>query len=133
MENKNKAKIVFNGVEKLVEISDEFYTQYRVSNEMAKMAMDEMPFLNVPEEYRETPHIYLPEDILNKVLSETEIDRQYEIVYERLTESIISLIEIGFSLKVDKDCFYHEEYRVSKDNLKNNIVISIIADDAKIN
>lgn len=131
MENKNKAKIVFNGVEKLIEVSDEFYTQYRVSNEMAEMAMDMCPFLNVPEEYKETPYLYLPKDVLEKVLGETEIDKQYEIVYEKLIENIISVIEIGFSLKVDKDCFCHEEYVVSEDDLKNNIVISIIADDAK--
>ncbi len=128
----NKAKIVFNDIEKIVEISDEFYTQYRVCNEMAAMAMEECPFRNVPEEYKDTPYLYLPKDVLEKVLSETEIDRQWEIVQERLQESIISIIEAAFNLKVNKDCFYHEEFNVSPDQLKNNIVISITADDSEL-
>ena len=30
-----KARIIFNSVEKIVEITDEFYTDWRICNEMA--------------------------------------------------------------------------------------------------
>jgi len=126
-----KARIKFNDVEKIVEITDDFYTDNRVSNEMAGMAMEESPFLNVPEEHRHTPYIYLPEDVAEKVFEETEIERQYYVFYEKYCKKIISLIEEKFSVKVKEDAFYNEEFEVSEDDFKNDIVIHIEADDNK--
>ena len=135
-----KARIKFNDVEKIVEITDDFYTDNRVSNEMAGMAMEESPFLNVPEEHRHTTNpngynifyyenIYLPEDVAEKVFEETEIEKQYYVFYEKYCKKIISLIEEKFSVKVKEDAFYNEEFEVSEDDFKNDIVIHIEADD----
>jgi hypothetical protein len=126
---KNKARISFNGEEKIIEITDEFYTEHRVSNEMAGMAMEECKLLNLPKQYENIPILNLPKDILDDVFAETEIDRQYEIVYEKYINNMISVIEKGFSLKINSDCFWNEEYNVSKSDMDNNIVIHIHASD----
>jgi hypothetical protein len=120
-----KARILFDGVEKIVEITDEFYTDWRICNEMAGMTMEES--LNLPEEFKDTPFILLPNDVVEKFFSETELDKQFEVVYEKHCKKIISLIEDKFSVKINEDSFVHEEYYVSKEDLENSIVIHIEA------
>jgi len=120
-----KARIIFDGVEKIVEITDEFYTDWRICNEMAGMTMEES--LNLPEEFKDTPFILLPNDVVEKFFSETELDKQFEVVYEKHCKKIISLIEDKFSVKINEDSFVHEEYYVSKEDLENSIVIHIEA------
>ena len=97
-----KARITFNDVEKIVEITDDFYTDCRVCNEMAVIAYEDF--------------------------EETEIEK-YNAFREKHCKKIISLIEEKFSVKVKEDAFYHEEFEVSEDDFKNDIVIEIEADD----
>ena len=122
-----KARIIFNSVEKIVEITDEFYTDWRICNEMAGMAMEESLFCNLPEEFKDTPYALLPNDVAEKIFSETELDKQFQVVYEKHCKKIISLIEDKFSVKINEDSFFHEEYYVSKEDLENSIVIHIKA------
>lgn len=126
---KNKARIIFNGVEKVVEVSEEFVNLNNISNEAAGLAMEKSPFLNPPEEYANTPYIELPNHVAKEVFSETEFDKKAEILYNQFGEKIIELIEKEFSVKVNHDLFYREEFDTSESDIENGILIHIEADD----
>jgi hypothetical protein len=95
-----KAKITFNNKQMLIPISEDFYTEYRVLEEMASMVLEQ-----------------------NFTLEQTELERQYDLVEEKFQDKLISLIEKKFKKKIKKDCFYYEDYKINKENLEKGIVI----------
>ena len=122
---KKLARIEFNGVEKLVEITEEFHTEERVMNEMAAIWLEGSTFTNPPEHLKGIPYIHWPKGALD----EEEIDKVYEKMNKRFTKSLIKVIEKAFNVKVNKNAFFEESYQISEEEKSYGIVMYFVADD----
>ena len=118
-----KAIIVFNGKKKVVEITEEFHTEYRIMDELATMALEESPFLHPPKEYAHLPYVQMPKKVLDVILNDTPLDEAFIKYTEKFDGLLADVIEKSFKVKIDRNAFYGESYQVSKEDIKNGIVM----------
>ena len=124
-----KARIIFNGKEKLIDITEEFHTEFRVLNELAGMGLEECKFLHPPKEYRHLPYLQMPKEVLEDILRNTPLDEDVEKFQHKYDVSLANLIEEHFNVKVNRDAFSGESFYTSKEDIKNGIVMHEVYDD----
>lgn len=124
-----KAKIIFNDVEKIIEITEEFHTEFRILEEMSDIWNEESKLMNISDKYKNTPFISLPKSVREEIFEETEADAAFDRLSKKYEKSLIKVIEDSFCIKVMADNFFSESHIPSKKDEENGIVIVEIGND----
>ena len=115
-----KLEIEFNGIVKIIPISEDFAKEIRVWNEFASMCLETM-FEGMPEQLL---------DIEVKIQFNA-MEEQYIKYDKKMQKKLILFIEKHFETKVNKRYFFSENIIPDKEDLKKNITEIIICDDEK--
>ena len=115
-----KLEIEFNGIVKIIPISEDFAKEIRVWNEFASMCLETM-FEGMPEQLL---------DIEVKIQCNA-MEEQYIKYDKKMQKKLILFIEKHFETKVNKRYFFSENIIPDKEDLKKNITEIIICDDEK--
>lgn len=117
---KYKIRLVLNGNEKIIEVTDNFYSNYRVINEFASMCIEEftsqIDFNDICISF---------DKILKTVGQTTEMEKQYNLAYRKYETKLIKLFEKVFETKIKRKDFYEKSFVTDEDDIKNNIVAQI--------
>ena len=124
-----KARITFNGVEKIVEITEEFHTEYRVLGEMSDIWSEESKLMRPPAKYESVPMALWPKEIQKQTFEDAEVDIAFDNMSVKYEESLIKVIEEAFGIVVDADIFLSESYNPTEEDEKNGIVIVEVGND----
>jgi hypothetical protein len=124
---KNFARITLINEEEerieLVEITEDLAYRDRIINELATMALEGCPMLNVPEKDRHKPFISMPH-----IFEHSEYDDINDVIdvkteeFEKLMEPII-LNHFNITLKENQWVFFMESYQIPKEDLEQGIVM----------
>ena len=120
---KNYARITFNKKNELVLINEDLFKRYRIIEELSLMAMEVSPFNNIPDEDKHKPLISMPH-----IFEHSEYDDIYEVIDDKMNqfnELMTPIILNHFNIKLKKKqlLYFGESYQMSKDDLKNGIVM----------
>ena len=124
-----KAKIKFNDIEKVVEITEEFHTEFRILGEMSDIWVEESKALVHLKKYKEIAFGYLPKSVMEEILEDTEADAAFDRLSKKYEKSLIKVIEDAFNIKVVVNNFFSESYISSKEEEANGIVIFEVCND----
>jgi hypothetical protein len=123
-----KARIIFNGVEKIFPITEDFHTKDRILSEMADIWSEES-IQNPPEKYKHLPFIEWPQEELDNFLGEKEVDLAFDKMSEEFDQSLMQVIEETFNVKVNKAKFIQDSYLVTEREKEEGIVMHYVAGD----
>lgn len=124
-----KAKIRFNDIEKVVEITEEFHTEFRILGEMSDIWNEESKALAHLKKYKDIPFSSLPKEVRTEIFEETAADASFDKLSKKYEKSLIKVIEDSFSIKVKANNFFNESYEPSKEDVANGIVIFEVCND----
>lgn len=120
-----KALIIFNGVEKIFDITEDFHTKHRILDEMAQIWSEETPFFNPPEHLKKVPFYLWPKEYFQ----DKEVDLAFDKMSEEFDKALIIEIEREFQVKVNENAFYQEGFIVSEKEKEQGIVMRYVAVD----
>ena len=128
-----KLEIEFNGIVKIIPISDDFAKEIRVWNEFASMCLETM-FEGMPQ--FDDNDVFLlvsqeAESFLENQSKYNAMEEQYNKYDKKMQKKLILFIEKHFETKVNKRYFFSENIIPDKEDLKKNITEIIICDDEK--
>jgi hypothetical protein len=133
-----KLEIEFNGIVKIIPISEDFAKEIRVWNEFASMCLETM-FEGMPEQlldievkihdYHDSIASFLENQ--SKYTKYNAMEEQYIKYDKKMQKKLILFIEKHFETKVNKRYFFSENIIPDKEDLKKNITEIIICDDEK--
>ena len=107
----------------IIDITEEIDYRYRIIEELATMAMERNPMLNVKEELKNVPYVFWAKEDLYDT-EEEKIQEIFEIREEEL-HNILELI-LAKVLNVDltkKFIWFGDNYHQTEDEKKENITI----------
>jgi hypothetical protein len=124
-----KLEIQFNGIVKIIPISEDFAKEIRVWNEFASMCLETM-FEGMPQ-FDDDNDVFLLVSQEAESLEYNAMEEQYNKYDKKMQKKLILFIEKHFETKVNKRYFYSENIIPDEEDLKKNITEIIISDDEK--
>jgi hypothetical protein len=129
-------EIEFNGIVKIIPISEDFAKEIRVWNEFASMCLETM-FEGMPKQSDDDNNVFVlvsqeaAKAFLENQSKYNAMEEQYIKYDKKMQKKLILFIEKHFETKVNKRYFYSENIIPDEEDLKKNITEIIICDDEK--